>query len=215
MSIPVSQGAAIKVRYHLLICLLKNSNLISSIQFLGSCAPSSTSTDLMLNSPSTDPNQNNPDFSITPRSPVTAFTIFDITFTTAYFVPQYPSVTIELTGQSVTGNTLPVYTVTLPKPTNGQFYSMSSLNLPSVGLGSLKKLKFLAFFTGSQGSGGQGPGGRVYAEVRLDADGCGSPIRVEAYTPLGCGNVYHKRDDGFSVSPMVLVRRTLEGKVFA
>lgn len=170
----------------------------------------------MLNSPSTDPNENDPDFTITPRSPATAFTFFDLTFTTAYFLPQYASVSIEITGESATpgSSPLPVHTVILQKPAYGQFYSKASLNLPSVGLGSLKKLKFLAFFTGSEGSGGQGPGGRVYAEVRLDADGCGSPIRYETYTPLGCGGVYYKRDDGISASPMVLVRRTLEGRAF-
>lgn len=171
----------------------------------------------MLGSPSTNPNQNNPDFSITPRSPATAFTIFDITFTTAYFVPQYPSVTVEIKGESVTpgNNPLPVHTVILQKPSYGQFYSVATVNLPSVGLGSVNKLSFLATFTGSEGSGGQGPGGRVYAEVRLDADGCGAPIRYETYTPLGCGSGYHRRDDGISASPMVLVRRTLEGKSFA
>lgn len=88
------------------------------------------------------------------------------------------------------------------------------MNLPSVGLGSVKRLDFLAFFTGSENSGGQGPGGKVYAEVRLDADGCGSLIRYETYTPLGCGSGHYKRDDGISASPMVLVRRTLEGKSF-
>lgn len=173
----------------------------------------------MLNSPSTDPNQNNPDFSIKPRSPATAFTIFRITFTTAYFVSQYPSVTIEIKGESITpsNNPLPVYTVILQKPINsyGQFYSVASVDLPSVGLGSVKRLDFLAFFTGSENSGGQGPGGKVYAEVRLDADGCGAPIKYETYTPLGCESGYHKRDDGISASPMVLVRRTLEGKSFA
>lgn len=171
----------------------------------------------MLNSPSTDPNQSNPDFSIKPRSPATAFTIFDITFTTAYFLQQYPSVTVEIRGESVypANNPLPVYTIVIPKPSYGQFYSVVSVNLPSVGLGSVKKLDFLAFFTGSVGSGGQGPGGRVYAEVRLDANGSGTPIRYETYTPLGCPSGYHKRDDGISASPMVLVRRRLEGMSFA
>lgn len=109
-------------------------------------------------------------------------------------------------------NPSPVYNITIPKPGYGQFYSSVSLNLPSVGLGSVKELEFLAFFTGSEG---QGPGGVVFAEVRLDANGSGTPISYEAYTPLGCGNVYRKRDDGISGSPMVLVRRSLEGKMFA
>lgn len=88
------------------------------------------------------------------------------------------------------------------------------MNLPiDLQLGSVSRLDFLAYHTGSEGSGGQGPNGRVFAEVRMDSDGTGAGIRYETYTPEGCGRGY-KREEGVSVTPMMLVRRTLEGNVF-
>lgn len=114
------------------------------------------------------------------------------------------------------GNPPVVQTVVIPKPSYGQFYSSVTKNLPiDLSLGSVKRLDWLSFYTGSENSGGQAPGGRVYAQVRLDGNGTGGGIHFEAYTPLGCGYTPHKRDDGMSISPVVLVKRSLEGDKFA
>jgi len=166
----------------------------------------STSTNLLIDYPSTTP----PNFSITPRSPATDFTIFDITFTASDF-QQYQSITVEITGTSITpNNPLPVGTVIIPKPASGQYYSSVTVNLVSLGLGAVTKLNFLAFYTAITAPGG----GIQYAEVRLDSDGLGGGIKFEAYTPLGCENVYHRRDD-MSISPFVVIKRELGGNEFA
>lgn len=122
----------------------------------------------------------------------------------------YPSITVEITGTPSTPYSSPVVkTVIILKPVYGHYYSSATANLVSLGLGDVAKLNFRAFYTGSTAPGG----GPVYAEVRVDGDGNGGGINFEAYTPLGCEK-YHKRDD-ISISPMVVMRRTLEGNEFA
>jgi hypothetical protein len=160
-----------------------------------------------------------PNFTITPKWPKIGFTIYQLTFTTSWFVAQYPSVSIELKGESIypERNPLPIQTIIIPKPATGSYYSTVTKNLPDLGYGALKKLEMLAYMTGSDGSGGQGPGGRVYADSRIDYDGSGAGIRYETYRPLGCPNFgrVNRRGDAVSISARLLVKRALEGYQFA
>ena len=115
-------------------------------------------------------------------------------------------------------NPLPIQTIVIPKPAAGSYYSTVTKNLPDLGYGALKKLEAMAYMTGSDGSGGQGPNGRVYAEARVDYDGTGAGIRYETYRPLGCtnyGGVKRWGGDAMSVPARLVVKRTLEGYEFA
>jgi len=103
-----------------------------------------------------------------------------------------------------------VGTVIIPKPAGGQYYSSVTVNLVSLGLGAVTKLDLVAFYTSSTAYGG----GTEHAEVRVDGDGLGGGISFEAYTPLGCENTYHRRDD-MSILPIVVMKRTLGGNEFA
>lgn len=151
----------------------------------GSCGLSS-STNLLLS-----PSPSSPYYTISALAPSTAFTLFDVTFTTGYFLPQYPSVTIEITGTRADGTVLAPQSFIINKP-YGTFYTTVAKNLVQMGLGNVKELRFLAYYTGTWGAGGQGPDGRVLAESRLDGDGSGGPIRYEAYTPR-CRRGYRRR----------------------
>lgn len=128
---------------------------------------------------------------IVPTPPAKSFTILRLFLTTAdFYIDFYNSITVEISAVTKDGISLPPLAILLTKPAagSGTFFAEKMVDLVALGFGDVSRLSFLPYFTGSVGTGGQGPDGRILAGLKIDGDGYGGPVRYEVYTPLGCSS---------------------------
>ncbi|KAF8466350.1 hypothetical protein BDZ91DRAFT_725242 [Kalaharituber pfeilii] len=128
----------------------------------------------------------NPGYTIEAKAPATSFSIPLIFLTSGEtdFVDGYPYINFEVRSWDKFGNQRPTQNFVIPRPPSTWYHTDIRLDLLNLGIVDVGKIEFLPFQEGSIGGPGQGPDGRILANVKIDGDGYGGPIPYQVFTPL-------------------------------